>query len=130
MKQLTNEKVKSQFENFSKNFKMDDATKIIDNLDELKNKFMNSDQLKGFLEDFTFLFSMIKDYYNKKYTEVPMYVIAGIGGTLLYVLSPVDLIPDFIPVVGFIDDAAIVAFCLKMVSMEVDKYKVWKENNS
>lgn len=72
---------------------------------------------------------MIKDYYNRKYTTVPWYVISAIGGALLYVLSPIDLIPDFIPFVGYIDDAAVIAFCINRISAEVDKYKRWKGIN-
>lgn len=34
---------------------------------------------------------------------------------LLYVLSPLDLIPDFIPIIGYIDDAMVVAACLALV---------------
>ena len=74
--------------------------------------------------------SMVKDYYSRKYTEVPWHVISSIGAALLYVLSPIDLIPDFIPFIGYIDDAAVIAFCLNQVRSEVDKYKLWKESNA
>ena len=45
---------------------------------------------------------------------------------LLYVLSPIDLIPDFIPVVGYVDDALVVAVCIKLVQADLDKYRDWK----
>ena len=37
---------------------------------------------------------------------------------------------NFIPVIGLVDDAAVVALCLKLVSLDVEKYKTWKENSS
>ena len=54
---------------------------------------------------------------------MPRGTVAAIVGSLLYVLSPVDLIPDMIPVVGYLDDAAVLALCLKFVKHDVDEYK-------
>lgn len=44
---------------------------------------------------------------NGSYREVPWNIIATIGGTLLYMLSPIDLILDVIPFIGYLDDAAV-----------------------
>ena len=54
---------------------------------------------------------------------MPKGTVAAIIGTLLYVLSPADLIPDVIPVVGYLDDAAVLALCLKFAKHDVDEYK-------
>ena len=53
---------------------------------------------------------MLGDVFTGKYKKVPVGTIAAIVGTLLYVLSPIDFIPDFMPVVGYLDDAAMLAF--------------------
>lgn len=129
MSNLSEEKVKSQYEKNQKKFKEEDLGKVLDKADELKKKFQEEEKLSKYWGDFKLLFSMIKDYYNRKYTTVPWYVISAIGGALLYVLSPIDLIPDFIPFVGYIDDAAVIAFCINRISAEVDKYKRWKGIN-
>lgn len=49
---------------------------------------------------------MLKDFATRKYTEIPMGTILAIVGTLVYILNPFDLIPDFIPAFGYLDDAA------------------------
>ncbi|MFS2149861.1 YkvA family protein [Rhizobium sp. Rhizsp42] len=41
-------------------------------------------------------------------TRVPWYAKAAAGGVAAYALSPIDLIPDFIPVLGYLDDLLIV----------------------
>ncbi len=46
--------------------------------------------------------------------------IAVVVGAIGYFLAPVDLIPDAIPVLGFTDDAAIIAAAVKMVSSSLD----------
>ncbi|PNW26941.1 DUF1232 domain-containing protein [Formosa algae] len=69
---------------------------------------------------------MTRDYFKGDYTAVPWYIIAAVGSALLYVLSPIDTIPDIIPIVGYVDDAAVMALCLKFVHIEIDEYKKWK----
>ncbi|MCF0259674.1 MAG: DUF1232 domain-containing protein [Erysipelotrichaceae bacterium] len=43
--------------------------------------------------------------------------------------SPIDLIPDSIPVIGYVDDAAVINFCWDMVKSDADEYRKWRENN-
>ena len=46
--------------------------------------------------------------------------------TLLYVFNPLDLMPDVIPLVGQIDDAAIVAGCLMLIEHDLRSYRAWR----
>ena len=71
----------------------------------------------------------IKDFFTKKYTQVPIGTIMAIVGSLLYVLSPIDIIPDIIPIVGYLDDAAVIGLCMKFVKVDLDKYKKFKGIN-
>ena len=70
---------------------------------------------------------MLKDFATRKYTEVPIGTIIAIVGTLLYILNPIDIIPDFIPVAGYLDDASIIARCIKAIKVDIDKYKAFRE---
>jgi len=49
---------------------------------------------------------------------------------LLYVLSPVDLVPDIIPFLGYLDDAAVVAACVRLIRNEIDVYQTWKKSQN
>ena len=129
MKEFSKEKAQMEHVKRQEKFTNDNVNDILDKSEELKPKFQKQSKLSKYFEDFKLLFSMIKDYYNKDYTDVPWYIISSIGAALLYVLSPIDLIPDFIPFIGYLDDAAVFAFCLSQVSLEVDKYKIWKIQN-
>jgi uncharacterized membrane protein YkvA (DUF1232 family) len=42
------------------------------------------------------------------------------------VLNPADVLPDVIVGVGYLDDATVVAFCLKLIEKELEKYKAWQ----
>ena len=55
--------------------------------------------------------------------------IAIIGGGLLYFILPADLILDFIPLVGYLDDLAVLTTIMASLKGEIDKYRSWKETN-
>lgn len=68
------------------------------------------------------LYSMIKDYRRGEYREVPWYTIAVSAAAILYFLTPLDFIPDWIPIGGYIDDAAVLAFCINALRDDLRKY--------
>ncbi len=105
----------------------DDVKKVADKADEIRAKFEKGGPLGRFVNDVKLLISIVQDYVKGNYREIPYLSIAAIVFALLYVLSPVDLIPDFIPVVGYIDDAAVVGLCLMMVEQDLHNYKAWRE---
>ena len=84
---------------------------------------MESADLKDFYEDVKLFFQMIKDYFDGR-CELPVRTVVAIGVALLYVLSPIDVIPDFIPVVGLVDDAFILTLCLKFIKDDLEEYKL------
>jgi uncharacterized membrane protein YkvA (DUF1232 family) len=69
---------------------------------------------------------MIKDYRKGKYTAVPWFTIAAIASALLYVLSPIDLIPDFIPGLGYLDDVTVLTIVTGWVDSDLHRYLDWK----
>jgi len=71
-------------------------------------------------------FEMLKDYKSKKYRNVPWKAIAMIVTALVYFLNPIDLIPDFMGVIGFTDDAIVLAFVFKSLRGELIKYCDWR----
>ena len=74
------------------------------------------------------MISLIKHYVEGKYTTVPYGTILAIMSALIYVLSPVDIIPDFIPFVGHLDDVAVMGLCLSMVKTDSEAYDEWRQS--
>jgi uncharacterized membrane protein YkvA (DUF1232 family) len=105
----------------------EDIQKVVDRANDITQKVVNSAPLKRFVNDVKLLISMINDSFSGAYKHVPVWVIGAFVFALLYVLSPIDLIPDFIPIFGLVDDAAMLGLCLALTEKDIQKYQQWKE---
>ncbi len=130
MAKVSKQQAEDALKNGAKNVTEDDLQKVLDKQKEIEDKFKGNGPLGRFIEDIKLMFAIIKDYVNGDYRKIPWWSIAAIIAALLYVLNPMDLIPDFIPVIGYVDDALVVATCLAMVETDLHKYKDWKIKNS
>ncbi|MCO5384016.1 MAG: YkvA family protein [Methanosarcina sp.] len=74
------------------------------------------------------LFSMLSDSFNKKY-PVPKKTVFVITFALLYLISPIDISPDIIPLIGFVDDVAVLAFAFSLIKDDLENYRAWKMSN-
>ena len=104
-----------------------DLETLLDRQRAIEDKVKGSGKLQRFGTDIKLMFSMIRDYWYGNYRSVPWKTIAAVAGALLYVLNPLDFIPDFILAVGFLDDAGVVALCLKLLESDLHRYAAWKK---
>lgn len=111
----------------SKKITEEDLKKVLEKQKEIEDKFRGESPLAKFLSEVKTLFSLLNDYFTGKYKEVPWWTISSIVVALLYVLNPLDLIPDFIPVVGYVDDALVIAACSAIIKLDLEKYIAWKK---
>jgi curved DNA-binding protein CbpA len=80
---------------------------------------------KKALKNVRVLYALFKDTANGKY-KMPPASMAMIGGGLLYFILPADLVPDFIPFVGYLDDLAVLTTIMNSLKKEIDDYHIWK----
>lgn len=105
-----------------------DLEALLDRQRAIEEKVKGSGKLARFSADIKLMFSMIRDYWYGNYRSVPWKTIAAVAGALLYVLNPLDFIPDLVLAFGFLDDAGVVALCLKLVESDLHRYAAWKEH--
>ncbi|WP_316801716.1 YkvA family protein [Pedobacter nototheniae] len=98
--------------------------------DALGKAVTNKGDLEGVWTKLLLLFAVSKDYVNGNYTEIPKGSIVAILGGLIYFLSPIDVVPDFIPVLGLIDDVFVLNLVYKQVVKDLEKYKIWKDQQN
>jgi uncharacterized membrane protein YkvA (DUF1232 family) len=128
MEKFTKEQVEEEFGKYTRNVTEDDVSDILDKENDILNKAHGP--LEKFGSNIKLLFSVLKDYVNGNYKEIPWTTIAAVIGSLIYVFSPIDLIPDIIPIVGLTDDAAVLGFCLAGIAGDLDKYRKWKKREN
>ncbi|MBD2859210.1 DUF1232 domain-containing protein [Spongiibacter sp. KMU-158] len=99
----------------------------LSNRDKILRKVINSASLAPFLAQVSTLFSMIKDYVTGEYREVPWWSLGSATTALLYILMPLDALPDFIPIAGFLDDAVVLKLCLDLIGKDINEYRKLRE---
>lgn len=125
---MTNEQKKqaeAEFAQRAANVTDEDVEDVLRNRGKAEKK-MHAGVLQEYWEDVQTFFQMLGDYWNGSYREIPFATIAAIVGALAYLICPIDVIPDFIPVIGLVDDAAVIAICLKLVRTDIAAYRAWK----
>jgi len=124
-KQEIREEFKKQIEKITEK----DLERVLEKREEIERK-VKKGPLGKFIEDVRLFFELISDFISGKYRDVPWYTVAAVAAALLYILNPFDIIPDFIPVVGQVDDALVITFCLMLIEEDLNRYRAWKENRS
>lgn len=76
-------------------------------------------KLKKVVRQVPFAEDAVAAYYCALDRETPTHVRATLIGALAYFVVPFDAIPDFIPVMGFVDDASVLAAALTSVRMHM-----------
>lgn len=126
---INEEKLKEQFDKVKHK-----AEDIIDNPDEVKkvaeSAWDKAKELKEPLakvwEQLKLMVQLIRAWIKGDYTDVPTTSIIAIVAGLMYLLSPVDLIPDFIPVLGYLDDIFVLGVVFTQVAKDLEVFQAWQ----
>ena len=104
-----------------------DIETVVEKSEDIKEKFSARGPLKRFIVDARLLTALVKDWRAGRYRQALYGTIAAVVFALLYVFNPFDLVPDVLPFIGAVDDAAVIGACLMLVERDLNKYRSWKE---
>jgi uncharacterized membrane protein YkvA (DUF1232 family) len=82
-----------------------------------------------FAETWPYLMAMIRlirAYHKGEYRDIPPRNLHAIIAAIIYFVSPFDVIPDWVPVFGHIDDAFVVRLALRSVGGDLDTFMAWE----
>ena len=81
--------------------------------------------LQQYWQDIKTSFALLKDWYMGNYTRIPFRMVASIAGAMLYLVSPLDVVPDWVPFGGLLDDALVLAAIFALSRRDLDEYADW-----
>jgi uncharacterized membrane protein YkvA (DUF1232 family) len=84
------------------------------------------DAVRAVKDDLLALARLVRAWANGDYRQVSRKTILAVIGAVLYFVSPIDAIPDFIPVAGLADDVAVVAAVVRAVRGALDRFRQWE----
>ena len=119
------EKSKSKAEDYVK-----DPEKAHALVDQAARKAKSQEANKGPLADvwnyLTGAVRLFKAYIRHEYVDIPWGSVVLVVVAIVYFVSPLDMVIDWIPVLGFVDDAAVIAFVIGQVKKDLDKFFLWE----
>ena len=104
-----------------------DPDKLKQVLEQAVQKATQNGPLDKIWDSLQLLFGLVRDWVSGAYREVPKGSVVAIVAGLLYLVSPIDVIPDFIPVLGLLDDLFVLTLVLRQVNADLEKYRAWRE---
>lgn len=95
--------------------------------DKLADKGSKTNKFRQLFDVALTLVRMVRSFISGDYRDISKSTVVSGLAVLLYVLSPIDLVPDFIPVVGFLDDLSLIGWFVGHFSAEITRFRTWEE---
>ncbi|MCB0495755.1 MAG: DUF1232 domain-containing protein [Cyclobacteriaceae bacterium] len=114
------------------------AGKILSNKEKLeevlnatKNRLgevhLENSKLSKLGQNLRLFLRMVRYYTSGAYREIPWKSMVAIVAGLIYFLMPIDLVPDFIPFTGFIDDFTVIMLISNAFQQDMELFEEWEE---
>ena len=94
---------------------------------KLRNLAESSNELQELKAKLEVLMRMVQAHLAGKFKSFPVSSLLLIVFALMYFVTPTDLIPDFIPALGFTDDATVVFLISKKLNRDIEKFHRWED---
>jgi uncharacterized membrane protein YkvA (DUF1232 family) len=116
-------KVEKRFKDIKQDVSDVDVQYAIDKAEDASKKLLKSATgwVKKLGLQVKLLWEMLKDIWYGKF-KAPWGTVAAITAALLYVIMPFDILPDFLPGIGFADDLLVITLCVSMIRIDLRRY--------
>lgn len=86
----------------------------------------NENAMARVREDLRTLLRIARAWARREYHQIPWKSLMFSVAAIVYFISPVDLIPDALAVLGFLDDVAVITAVTKAVRTDMERFQVWE----
>jgi uncharacterized membrane protein YkvA (DUF1232 family) len=104
------------------------TNRLLDSALKRSSSAKNAAQLGSIAEKLQAVTRMIRSYVNRDYKDIPWQTLILVTGALVYFVSPIDAIADFIPLLGFADDVAIITAVISSINHDLEKFLEWERS--
>ncbi len=74
------------------------------------------------------LVRMAREALSGHYRTVPKRTLIAALAAVIYLVDPIDLIPDVLPMLGLLDDAVILAWVVRQIRRDIDEFLAWEKD--
>lgn len=82
------------------------------------------------IEKVTLFGRMLKAYATGQYKNIPTSTILKICAAFIYFVSPIDLLPDFLPLLGLTDDLALLMWVFNSITSDLAGFEEWEKTSA
>ena len=86
-----------------------------------------SEWFYGLQDSVIALVRMLKAWSKGEYKNIAPSSIIAVVAALLYFVNPFDIIPDFIPIIGQLDDILVLGYLIKFLNKEIERFMAWEK---
>lgn len=79
-----------------------------------------------FREQLGIVTRLLKAYASGEYRQLPWKTLIRVIAVLIYFVSPIDILPDFLPIIGLTDDIALMLWLFSGMKDDIDKFRQWE----
>lgn len=91
-----------------------------------KSGGLSGKNVAAFREQLGVVTRLLKAYASGEYRQLPWKTLIRVIAVLIYFVSPIDILPDFLPIVGFTDDIALMLWLFSGISDDIEKFRQWE----
>lgn len=95
-----------------------------------KSGGLSGNNIAAFREQLSVVTRLLKAYASGEYRQLPWKTLIRIIAVLIYFVSPIDILPDFLPIVGLSDDIALMFWLFSGIKDDIEQFRQWEQTTA
>ena len=95
-----------------------------------KSGGLSGANIAAFRDQLSIVTRLLKAYASGDYRQLPWKTLIRIIAVLIYFVSPIDILPDFLPIVGLTDDIALMFWLFSGIKDDIEKFRQWEQTTA